>query len=471
MSLTKVSYPNIQNVSATDKLLGRSTVGAGVLEEIACTAAGRALIDDADATAQRTTLGLGTLATQSGTSSGTNTGDQTIALTGGVTGSGTGSFATTVVTNANLTGPITSIGNTTTIADAELAAIAGLTSAADKGIRFTGSGTAATFDLTPFALSLLDDADATAMRTTLGVVTAHSGLSGLGSDDHTIYLLVSGARAMTAALNMGGFAVSNVSQLNDTNGVKALGILPTSGAVNFVEVLNALTGTFPRVIFNGSDTNVSGVLATKGSGRIFARYSSTNYELACIDLAQPITNKTFAAASGNTIDASLITSGTFAEARLGSGTGTATKVLRGDSTWRPIGLVLHLHCLASSQATWTDMPSAATFLGGSHRHILGVDLTGYTQVRFGVNKAGTAGFAGSKLILRYRTTHSITVGDYSDIGTSEVSAAIDVTDTTARSSWIDIAAGAKEDVFLTVVGSGGNGVVDPQYGAVYAEFR
>jgi hypothetical protein len=68
------------------------------------TTAGRSLMGAADAAAQRTALGLGTLATQSGTfsgtSSGTNTGDQTITLTSDVTGSGTGSFATTIAADA-----------------------------------------------------------------------------------------------------------------------------------------------------------------------------------------------------------------------------------------------------------------------------------------------------------------------------------------------------------------------------------
>jgi len=105
-----VTYDKLQNVSATDRLLGRSTAGAGNVEEITCTAAGRALLDDADAATQRATLGLGTIATGngtwtnggsfSGTSSGTNTGDQTITLTGAVTGTGTGSFATAIATSA-----------------------------------------------------------------------------------------------------------------------------------------------------------------------------------------------------------------------------------------------------------------------------------------------------------------------------------------------------------------------------------
>lgn len=59
-----ITYAKIQNVSATDKLLGRSSAGAGNIEEITCTTAGRNLLDDVDASAQRTTLGLGALATQ-----------------------------------------------------------------------------------------------------------------------------------------------------------------------------------------------------------------------------------------------------------------------------------------------------------------------------------------------------------------------------------------------------------------------
>ena len=57
-----VTYAKMQHVSGTNKLLGRASAGAGDVEEITCTAAGRAMLDDADAEAQRATLGLASMA-------------------------------------------------------------------------------------------------------------------------------------------------------------------------------------------------------------------------------------------------------------------------------------------------------------------------------------------------------------------------------------------------------------------------
>lgn len=53
-----VTYAKMQNVSATDKVLGRSTAGAGDVEEVTCTSFARSLLDDTTASAARTTAGM-----------------------------------------------------------------------------------------------------------------------------------------------------------------------------------------------------------------------------------------------------------------------------------------------------------------------------------------------------------------------------------------------------------------------------
>lgn len=72
-SLNQVGTSQLQNHAVTlvkllevptNVLLGRATAGTGDVELITLTAAGRALIDDANAAAQRSTLGLGALATK-----------------------------------------------------------------------------------------------------------------------------------------------------------------------------------------------------------------------------------------------------------------------------------------------------------------------------------------------------------------------------------------------------------------------
>ena len=147
------------------------------------TAAGRAILDDADASAQRTTLGLAIGTDVQAYDAGlqsisglTTSADQMIYTTGSDT------YATTSLTaagraildDADATAQRATLGLTigTNVQayDAALQSISGLTTSADQMIYTTGSDTYATTSLTSAGRAILDDADATAQRATLGLV-------------------------------------------------------------------------------------------------------------------------------------------------------------------------------------------------------------------------------------------------------------------------------------------------------------
>lgn len=121
----------------------------------------------------------------------------------------------------------------------------------------------------------------------------------------------------------------------------------------------------------------------------------------------------------------------------------------------------------TANAQWTDMPSALAFMYNLSRAAR-TDLTGRRMVRLTAT-VHTAGHTTAKLILRYRTAYSTTASDYLDM-TTECSVSIAATGGVA-SAWIALPSGAKGDVYLTVLGSGGNGTADPLFSSVNIELH
>lgn len=164
-----------------------------------------------------------------------------------------------------------------------------------------------------------------------------------------------------------------------------------------------------------------------------------------------------------------ITSGTVAVARIGTGTKTASTFYSGDGTFRVPTTATprpSSHTLwASSSGTWTDMPAATTEIDSSVSGRLKVDMTGMVDCRIQAT-VRTAGVAGSNLSLQYATD-----GD-TQATWATLSPSVTIDNIGGRTStWGAIPTAAKADVWVRVVGAGGDGVTDPRIGLVALQVR
>jgi hypothetical protein len=272
---------------AADAAAARTAIGAGTgagdlvasnnLSELTATAA-----------TARTNLGLGTAAL---VATGTGAADailgndarltddrdpndhSTDKLTSGTLGvarGGTGLTSVSTLLNSNTTKSDVGLGNVTNIeaqpVNAGLTAIAGLTSAANKGIQFTGSGTAAVYTLTTAGKALLDDADAATQRQTLGLGTA--AVLAVGTNNNNVVQLsavgalpaVSGS-ALTG-LNAGNFTSGTLAVARGGTGLTSISTLLNSNTTKSDVGLSAVENTALTTWAGSGNITTTGTVGT-----------------------------------------------------------------------------------------------------------------------------------------------------------------------------------------------------------------
>lgn len=392
-----VTYDKLQNISTTDRLLGRSSVGAGNVEEIPLTAAGRALLDDANAAEQRTTLGLGTIATQDASNvaitggtitGGTVTGIIDLAVADGGTGASTASGARTNLGVA--------IGSDVQAYDAGLQSIAGLTTSANQTIYTTGSDTYATTTLSAFGRSLIDDANAAAARSTLGLGTlATQSSDSVAITGGTISGLTSIA---SSASSLGNVTITSGSITGITDLAVDDGGTGASTASAARINLGLVIGTDVQA-FNSSLQSIAG-LTTGANQTIYTTGSNTYAVTSLSSFGRSLIDDADAATARSTLElGSLATqSGTFSGTSSGVNTGDQTITLTGDVTGSGTGSFAAT--IASDAVTTAKINnSAVTTDKINNAAVTGAKLAAdSTLIVSGNTPAGNGAFQGQQWI-------------------------------------------------------------------------
>jgi hypothetical protein len=118
----------------------------------------------------------------------------------------------------------------------------------------------------------------------------------------------------------------------------------------------------------------------------------------------------------------------------------------------------------TGNVTWSNQPSAATELFGNVHRRTKADLTNSTQVRL-VARVSTIGAADAIIYAEYSTDENSwsALGNTLAIGGGSAG--------TRAATWLDVPGGAKGDVFIRVMGSGGDGAADPVLGNIVLQVK
>lgn len=170
--------------------------------------------------------------------------------------------------------------------DAELTALAGLVSAADKGIQFTGVGTAGLFDLTAAGKALLDDANAAAQRTTLGLGSASVLTAGTAANN--VLQLNASAKIASTAYDFASTATmeagTNTTQPANAAGVAAAiaALAPDGGGVGTtINTSRDMTAATGSVNYSTGEST-----KTPKAAFIFYNYDANNWGWSYADGAR-----------------------------------------------------------------------------------------------------------------------------------------------------------------------------------------
>jgi len=268
-------------ISAADKMPYATGAGTWALADLSAFA--RTLLDDANAAALLTTLGITSSVAELNYTDGVTSAIQTQLDAKQASDAGLTSLAGLATTDkiyylsaADTWSAVTIGGNMTFAAgtldavasslDATLTAMAGVVTAADTGIYFTGVDVAAGYTLTSFARTLLDDANQAAARTTLGLtpgtdVQAYdaelAAIAGLTSAaDRLPYFTGSGTAALATFTTAGRNLIDDASA-SDQRTTLGLGTLATASSVTTSEIAAAtLVTAADTIASNDNDTTI-----------------------------------------------------------------------------------------------------------------------------------------------------------------------------------------------------------------------